>query len=320
MTVSINVTQAVGLVCEALLYGVYCVLFIASVVILIKRYRVSNRVIWVANCLLFTTSTAHFALMFNHFYIALENAPFSDFGNETSELMGANLMISVVDVIGDLLLLYRCWLVWGKNFYVIVLPLLTALGGFACILPIPSLLLSIDPTSPVPPTQIVPLTIAGYALPLCTNIMVTGLIAGRLWYISRIPVVDEHGKPVILKTAAGGRPMMLIIESGALYMITQLIFVILVATRNPAEAVLSLAGTQIYGIASTLIIIRVGLGISSEQTMSAMTMTRVEFCSQREDTTGMRSVGTWRNDRSCSSPLAAQSGVEQWSSDRPLDL
>jgi hypothetical protein len=49
-----------------------------------------------------------------------------------------------------------------------------------------------------------------------------------------------------LKIAAGGRPMMLIIESGALYMVTQLIFVVLVAIRNPAEAVLSLAGTQIY--------------------------------------------------------------------------
>lgn len=76
--------------------------------------------------------------------------------------------------------------------------------------------------------------------------MVTGLIAGRLWYISRIPIVDEHGKPVTLKIAAGGRSMMLIIESGALYMVTQFIFVVLVATRNPAEAILSLAGTQIY--------------------------------------------------------------------------
>ncbi|KAG2066747.1 hypothetical protein BDR04DRAFT_1081473 [Suillus decipiens] len=295
MAVSINVTQAVGFICEALLYGVYCVLFITSIVILIKHYRVSNRVIWVANCLLFTASAARFALMFNHFYITLENAPFSEFGNETPVLMGANLMISVVDVIGDLLLLYRCWLVWGKNFYVIILPLLTALAGFGCILPIPSLLLSINPTSPVPPIEIVPLTIAGYALPLCTNIMVTVLIAGRLWHISRIPIVDENGKPVILKIAAGDRPMMLIIESGALYMVTQLIFVVLVAIRNPAEAVLSLAGTQIYGIASTLIIIRVGLGISSEQTMSAMT--QVEFRS-RQDTTGMCSVSSWRNDRS----------------------
>ncbi|KAG1775084.1 hypothetical protein EV702DRAFT_460388 [Suillus placidus] len=106
--------------------------------------------------------------------------------------------------------------------------------------------LSINLTSLVPPTEIVPLTTTGYTLPLCTNIMVTGFIAGRIWYMSRIPVVDEHGKPVILKIAVGGRLMMLIIESGALYMVTQLIFVVLVAIRNSAEAVLSLAGTQIY--------------------------------------------------------------------------
>ncbi|KAG1814400.1 uncharacterized protein BJ212DRAFT_1363500 [Suillus subaureus] len=112
--------------------------------------------------------------------------------------------------------------------------------------------------------------------------MVTVLITGRLWYTSRIPVVDEHGTPVILKIAAGGRPMTLIIESGALYMVTQFILVVLVAIGNPAEAILSYAGTQIYGIASTLIIIRVGLGISSEQTMSAM-MTQVEFRSQQQD-------------------------------------
>lgn len=148
--------------------------------------------------------------------------------------------------------------------------------------------------------------------------MVTGLIAGRLWYISRIPIVDENGKPVTLKIAAGGRPMMLIIESGAMYLVTQLIFVILVAIRNPAEAVLSLAGTQIYGIASTLIIIRVGLGISSEQTMAAvMTSTRVEFRSRPQDTTGMRSVGTWRDDRSFNSPSTAQLDAEQWSSGHP---
>lgn len=90
MSISVNVSAAVGIVCEAFLYGarfpavnsrisdhlhhhagVYCALFIISIVILITRYRVSNRVIWVANCLLFMTSTAHFALVFTHFYIAL---------------------------------------------------------------------------------------------------------------------------------------------------------------------------------------------------------------------------------------------------------
>ncbi|OJA15985.1 hypothetical protein AZE42_10718 [Rhizopogon vesiculosus] len=264
--------------------------------------------------------------MFNHFYIALENVPFADFANETYALMAANVMISVVDLIGDLLLLYRCWLVWGEKFYVIALPLLTAFGGFGCILPIPALLLVINPTSPVPPTAIVPLTIAGYVLPLCTNVMATGLIAGRIWYISRIAVMDEHGKRVTKRVPTGGRSMMLVIESGALYLVTQLIFVILVATRNPAEAVLSLAGTQIYvssyinimvrggsqsehihqAIASTLIIIRVGMGISSEQTMSPTMDSHIEFWSQKRSATGMRTVGTWRNDNTPDSPSTAR--------------
>lgn len=58
--------------------------------------------------------------------------------------------------------------------------------------------------------------------------------------------MDEHGKPVVKRVASGGRAMMFIVESGALYLVTQLIFVILVATRNSAEGILSLAGTQIY--------------------------------------------------------------------------
>ncbi|KAG1756139.1 hypothetical protein EDD22DRAFT_784500, partial [Suillus occidentalis] len=244
--------------------------------------------ILVANCLLFATSTAHFASVFNHFYTALEHSPFSEFKDETPELMGANLLSSVVNLLGDLLLVYRWRLVRGKNYYMIILPLLTALGGFGCILPISSLVLSINPISPVPPAEIVPLTTAGYALPLCTNIMVTGLIAGRLWYLSRIPILDEYGKPAMLKIAAGRRPMMLIIESDALYMRHRgLIFVVLVAIQNSAEALLSYAGTQIYGIASALIIIRVGLGISPKETVS---MTHMKFWSQSQDTTGVRSV------------------------------
>jgi hypothetical protein len=72
--------------------------------------------------------------------------------------------------------------------------------------------------------------------------------------------------------------MMLIIESGVLYMVTQLIFVVLVAIGNPAETILSYAGTQIYGIASTLIIIRVGLGVSPEETV--LPTTHIEFWPQ----------------------------------------
>ena len=55
--------------------------------------------------------------------------------------------------------------------------------------------------------------------------------------------------------------------------------------------------TRHQGIASTLIIIRVGLGISSE----TVPTTQVKFWSQSKDTIG----GTWRDDRPFDSSIVA---------------
>jgi hypothetical protein len=51
------------------------------------------------------------------------------FANETKALIGADLLISITDFIGELILIYRCWLLWSKNYGIIILPSLTAIGG-----------------------------------------------------------------------------------------------------------------------------------------------------------------------------------------------
>jgi hypothetical protein len=66
---------------------------------------------------------------------------------------------------------------------------------------------------------------------------------------------------------------------------------------------------MLQAIASSLIIIRVGLGLSSEQTMATSTGTRIEFLSQPRSAIGMRTVGTWRNDGTYS-PSTAGLGEE----------
>ena len=103
------------------------------------------------------------------------------------------------------------------------------------------LLYSIDPTSPTPPPVLVPLTLAGYTLPLCTNVMVTSLIVFRIWASSR----TVSNSPLRIGEATH-RAMMLVIESGALYLLFQLIFVALVATQNAAEAIIAVMAVQIY--------------------------------------------------------------------------
>lgn len=86
-------------------------------------------------------------------------------------------------------------------------------------------------------------------------------------------------KPVAFKAAA------IIVESGALYFVVQLIYLTVFAVGNNFEQTISLIAVQVYvrsrrllaiersahcfllqGIAPTLIIIQVGLGLSSEET------------------------------------------------------
>jgi hypothetical protein len=104
------------------------------------------------------------------------------------------------------------------------------------------ILVTSNPTSPAPPPALVPLGLAGYILPLATNVMVTSLIVYRIWFSSR--VVKES--PVDIGQGASHRAMMLIIESGMLYLVTQLVFVVLFAMQHPAEGIMAVIAAQIY--------------------------------------------------------------------------
>ncbi|KAH0833224.1 hypothetical protein J3R83DRAFT_12284 [Lanmaoa asiatica] len=270
--------------CEAVLWGVNATLFLVSLIILRHRpfHDTFNNPVIYLNSLIFVCCTIHFALEFNHFYTTLSAIGVINYANETNQLVAADFFISFTDLLGDLVLIYRCWMVWGKNYYVVILPLLTSVSGFACIIAVLDLLLATNPSSPAPPAALVPLGLAGYTLPLCTNVIVTSLIVYRIWSTSR----TVHDSPFHIGEGATRRAMMLLIESGALYLLFQFVFVVLFAVSNPAEAILAVMAVQIYGIAPTLIIIRVGLGISSEQTSGAVTSTRIKWVPRRGEDTG----------------------------------
>ena len=61
-----------------------------------------------------------------------------NFADETMPLVGADVLISFCDLLGDLLLLYRCWVIWGKNYWIVFTPLVTAGAGFGMPPPIVS--------------------------------------------------------------------------------------------------------------------------------------------------------------------------------------
>lgn len=285
MPLSNDFASLIGFACEAVLYGVNAVLFLASLVILHTRRKQNNifHPVILLNGLIFLCCTAHFAIEFNHFVAALGSTGVDGYANETMPLLGADILVSVADFLGDVVLIYRCWMIWAHAPIVVILPFLAALGGLACIAGVAHLVLTTNPTSPAPPPAIVPLGLAGYILPLCTNSIVTLLIVFKIWHASR----GLPGSPEFVGRGAARHAMSLIIESGLLYLIAQLVYVVLFALNHPALAIVAVMAVQIYGIAPTLIIIRVALGLSSEHTSDTMVSTGIRWVARRGVTSGV---------------------------------
>ncbi|KAH8985689.1 hypothetical protein EDB92DRAFT_1345213 [Lactarius akahatsu] len=282
MVINNDMAALIGFGCEAFLYGCYTVLFVVSVYLMRRRSRGGsgfNRPIFIISIFLYFSCAAHFALEFNHFNNVLAATGVDGFANETNVLVGADILISVTDFFGELILIYRCWLLWSRNYWIIILPSLTSIGGLACVGMVIHLLLSINPSSPIAPPSLVPLGLAGIVLPLCTNVFVTALIAARIWLLSPRKVRDLRG--VYFPEGTGRMAIDIVIESGALYLVVQLVFVVLFAIRHPAQGIVCVIAVQIYvrncfakqlvdllspvvqGIAPALIIIRVALGLSN---------------------------------------------------------
>ena len=88
---------------------------------------------------------------------------------------------------------------------------------------------------------------ASFAIPLCFNFIVTGLIVGRIWYNGR--------KSSLALQASGGfrsqsnyiqHAMAVMIESGMLYFATQFVETVLQAIGHPSLILVGFVATQIY--------------------------------------------------------------------------
>ncbi|KAJ7810816.1 hypothetical protein B0H13DRAFT_1927130 [Mycena leptocephala] len=129
------------------------------------------------------------------------------------------------NIIADGLVIYRCYAVWNYNKYVVILPIImlivTSVFGVVC--------------------QFFPQSRSFFGLSLATNVVVTVFTASAP--CSRAHLVDLRQSRAYLKTDEQRRYISVIS--------------ILVESGDPIFQML----TQVLGIAPTLIIVRVGLGV-----------------------------------------------------------
>ena len=105
-------------------------------------------------------------------------------------------------------------------------------------------MLRIDPNAQRAPAALVPWGLASFIVLLCANAIVTTLIVVRIWQLSPRKRCDMLGANFQRET--GRAAIIIIVESGMLYLVVQFFYCILFAIHHPAQDIVGGIAMQVY--------------------------------------------------------------------------
>ncbi|KAI3616735.1 hypothetical protein WG66_017150 [Moniliophthora roreri] len=297
-TTNILVRPMASLTVMFYVYGIYTVLFIISLHILVHQQDCPNRVLYMFFTIALFTLTSAFIVLetFAYAYEATlwftftKNQDWASFlaylEHDKAKTIQVGFQVALppcLVMIADLMLLHRCYVIWGSSKW-IAFPFIFIMLSLAICEIVASVFEVIGISNTADPAKVQVLlqgnTIdtAFWLAEMGVNIILTLLTAGRIWWISQ--EARKHMGPAI-KTKYN-TIVAIILESGILYPIFLTTAVIYSLLLDP-DAVgsipfsLALVAYQVAGIAPTLIIIRAAGGKTVEHTTMNQVVSSLHF-------------------------------------------
>ncbi|OBZ74586.1 hypothetical protein A0H81_05090 [Grifola frondosa] len=270
MAIALDRAELVSLFLESLLVGSFFVLYGIAVWILMFRSETRKRT--TLNRMLFAIASTMFILTVAHLGIDLHRAieGFIVFSHTPEGAIGffltlsdpthvgKNVIYSTQTLVGDGFVVYRLYVVWNRNLKIIIFPimLLVADGVAAYAACYEFSVSGTDPTKlgDIFVTSIKPWLTSAFVLSLCTNVVSTSLIAGRIWYSNR-RLARYHSS----LGSSNWRVIEILIQSAVLYSASLIALLTTYLANSNAQYICLDATQPIIAIAFTLIIIRVGI-------------------------------------------------------------
>ncbi|TBU38076.1 hypothetical protein BD309DRAFT_972652 [Dichomitus squalens] len=257
----------VSLWVETLFYGAYTILFAICIYILFYKKGKNvplNKPMIATTIALFTMSTIHIILdcvrglqaFFNPSMSPLEY--YAQIWDPLSIFKQA--LYATNNIVADGLVVYRCYIVWGHRLSIVVPSIIMLIATSVCGYLAVYNFSQVHPGDNVFASNIAEWGTALFSLSLATNLIVTTLIASRIWWIGRQASSTLGRRHAVKYTNA----MAIIIESGAIYSASLMTLLILYCQQTNAQYIVYDALAQIMGIVPTLIVVRVGLGVSTQ--------------------------------------------------------
>ncbi|KAJ7055581.1 hypothetical protein C8F01DRAFT_454192 [Mycena amicta] len=280
----------IALVIETFNVGVFTVLFGACLrFIVVKKTFDVNGILTPTLCLIWVLTIAHWVVDIIRARIAFIDDPADGIlylSNPAQPLEGAKIgLYSTITIFADFFMIYRCWMVWNRNFYVLAVPVLswigTAVTGWVG-------------TAQIVRTQkggifhanLVPWIVSFFSMSLATNVLCTFLIA---WKVLQSQIRLRK----MSSTHAGGRVIQALIvftESAALYSLSLIALLVTYQLGiNTSFIVLDLTSSLI-GITFSSIILRLSM-TSSAKTKYQVSNNSSLPPSSRGNPSGLGAVG-----------------------------
>ncbi|KAK2462176.1 hypothetical protein APHAL10511_005808 [Amanita phalloides] len=289
----LDTAQIVALFVESVLYGfalgMLLITFFHCLRVLLwedGRLRTWRRLHWkmlIGSLLMFTFASLDVAFGLRHnleAFVYFQGGPIKDF-ERLSNWINVMKMVNYVGqtFVGDAILLYRCWVIYNRNWLVVFLPILMWLGEtgeLVCKLPLDKLTdkaagcgvmaacseatLRADNSGRLNTASLSPWITSLLSLTLATNLSTTSLMVYRIWKIKR---ALTH-KSVMTVSMPLTSVIRVLIESGTFYTASIAILFVLYMLSSNAELPVSDAVVQIIGITFNMIITRVNRGDTTQ--------------------------------------------------------
>ncbi|KAF6751010.1 hypothetical protein DFP72DRAFT_909025 [Ephemerocybe angulata] len=250
---------------ETLFYGFYACLFTFAMRIMITRRASSEKstvrkIFFGSIILMFVTATVHECeclttyrlLRAFGFMLSPTGVPVGYLRMDTYwDNYAYSVMNGIMTWVADALVIYRCYVIWGSNVYVIILPTLLSLAAMAVNLTL-YIWWGHQWTSY---EGVEPFVNLAYPLPFAQNVLTTGLIA---WKIIRQHRRSQSSGLVSVPTNMSLLTVArIIVESAMLYTIMLLMMIIFYFDGHPIQYTIRGALIPSIGIVFLLIAIRV---------------------------------------------------------------
>ncbi|KAF9459524.1 hypothetical protein BDZ94DRAFT_1171491 [Collybia nuda] len=259
LRVSPIVSVLISIWLETLIYGINIAAYVFSLYILLKRPSV-NLVVLILSTALFVSATGHMAINLCRLVQGYIQPPTKaamlvflyDLTVKTN--VAKQYFLVMVNLFSDILLTWRVYMVWERNWKVTTIPATLCAATFTSGIVTAIYESIVQPGQTIFLKRISHWASAQFSLSLAMNLTTTLLIASRIWYVTR--EVREFSPE---KTRAYKWVVVVLVESASVAAFAQIVQLAFYESKFPGIFFISDGVVQVVTMAPLIIIVLVGV-------------------------------------------------------------